>query len=279
MTSHIEDRLRRVIRYMHANPDADLSLDELADVAAMSRFHWHRVFKAMTGETCAQAARRIRLFRAGHMLVRSKAPISDIAKAVGYDNTQSFERAFRDANGVTPFAFRAAGGSARAPLPLKSGETKMYSVTIRDQEPQRLASLPHKGAYTEVGQAFEELGAIFSARNLWPQARGMAGVFYDDPDTVPVAELRSAAGVIVGPDLEMPEGVTELVLPGGPHAVLMFEGPYSGLPEAYGYLYGPWLSGSGRELADAPSFEIYLNSPMDTAPADLRTEICLPLKG
>lgn len=55
-----EDRLMRVLRYIHDNPTADLSLDRLADVAALSRFHWHRVFHAMTGETCAQAVRRVR---------------------------------------------------------------------------------------------------------------------------------------------------------------------------------------------------------------------------
>nr|MCU0854535.1 AraC family transcriptional regulator [Paracoccaceae bacterium] len=48
-----EDRLLRVLDHIAENPAGDLSLDALADVAAMSRFHWHRVFHAMTGETAA----------------------------------------------------------------------------------------------------------------------------------------------------------------------------------------------------------------------------------
>jgi hypothetical protein len=42
-----------------------------------------------------------------------------------------------------------------------------------------------------------------------------------------------------------------------------------------------WPSGpgSGEESADSPAFEVYPNSPMDTPPEDLLTEICLPLKG
>ncbi|WP_141715442.1 GyrI-like domain-containing protein, partial [Burkholderia ubonensis] len=47
---------------------------------------------------------------------------------------------------------------------------------------------------------------------------------------------------------------------------------------AYQWLYGDWLRHSGREAADAPPFELYLNTPMDAAPADLRTEIHLPLR-
>ena len=49
-----ENRMIRVLDHIHDNPAGDLSLDALADVAAMSRFHWHRVFRAITGETAAQ---------------------------------------------------------------------------------------------------------------------------------------------------------------------------------------------------------------------------------
>lgn len=59
-----EARLLRVLDHIYRNPEGDLSLDALADVVAMSRFHWHRVYQAMTGETCAEAVRRIRMHRA-----------------------------------------------------------------------------------------------------------------------------------------------------------------------------------------------------------------------
>ena len=75
MAASYEDRMLRVVAYIHDNPAGDLSLDALADVAAMSRFHWHRVFHAMTGETCAQAVRRVRLHRASVMLVQGAQPM------------------------------------------------------------------------------------------------------------------------------------------------------------------------------------------------------------
>ena len=64
MANSYEKRLNRVIDHIHDNPAGDLSLDNLADVAALSRFHFHRVFAAMTGETAAQTVRRMRLHRA-----------------------------------------------------------------------------------------------------------------------------------------------------------------------------------------------------------------------
>ncbi|WP_209016328.1 AraC family transcriptional regulator [Roseibium sp. RKSG952] len=69
MATSYEDRVLGVLTYIHDHPDVDLSLDVLADVAAMSRFHWHRVVRAIPGETFAQAVLRVRLHRAATRLV------------------------------------------------------------------------------------------------------------------------------------------------------------------------------------------------------------------
>lgn len=62
------NRILRVLDHIYANAGDDLSLDNLADVAALSRFHFHRMFHAVTGETVAGAVRRIRMNRAAHLL-------------------------------------------------------------------------------------------------------------------------------------------------------------------------------------------------------------------
>ncbi|MGH1415636.1 MAG: AraC family transcriptional regulator [Pelagimonas sp.] len=277
MANTYEDRMRRVIQHIFDNPAGDLSLDALADVAAMSRFHWHRVYHAMTGETCAQAVRRVRAHRAACWLVQSDWPIEVIATKAGYDNTQSFARLFRKRFGMTPAAFRAAGRAGHPDFELRKGPRHMFPVEIKELPERRLAALRHTGAYPESGRAYEQVAAVFSANNLWPQARGMVGVYYDDPESTPEADLTADCGVEVAEAFEMPEALSDVRLTGGSYAVLMFKGPYSGLKSAYDYLYGPWLAETGKDPADAPSYERYLNSPTDTAPADLVTEICMPL--
>jgi len=92
MSAEYEARILRVLSYMHDNPAGDLSLDRLADVAAMSRFHWRRVFRAITGETCAQAVRRMRLHRAAGWLVQTDRVLPVIAADAGYPNPGSFSR-------------------------------------------------------------------------------------------------------------------------------------------------------------------------------------------
>jgi AraC family transcriptional regulator len=272
-----EDRLRRVAQYIFDHPDGDLSLDALADVAAMSRFHWHRVFHAMTGETCAQAVRRIRAHRAACWLVQTDWPIETVAAKAGYDNVQSFARLFRSQYGMTPRAFRQKGAEGPPSFIMRKGDKTMAQFETRSRPETRLAALPHQGAYAQIGSAFQQVAAVFTARGLWAHAGGMIGVYYDSPVDTPEEDLRSHAGVIVDESFEMLPVLTEVRLAARPHAVLTYQGPYSGLAAAWDDLYCNRLPELGVVPADAPPFEVYLNDPTNTAPADLLTEICVPL--
>lgn len=248
-----EVRLRRVLRYIHDNPDGNLSLD-------------------------AQAVRRMRMYRASIWLVQTGDPIEHIAARCGYGNVQIFSRGFRKIFGMSPGAFRARGVPNEADWLVKQGDILMQNVEIKQVRSRRLAGKLHKGSYPEISKTYEDLSAIFGARGFFVQVHGMVAVYYDDPSNTPEADLRSHAAFEVGPEFGMPEDLDEVVLNGGACAVLTHKGPYAGLPGAYDCLYGPWLEQSGRELADAASYEVYLNSPMDTAPEALLTEIHVPLK-
>lgn len=277
-----EDRLMRVLTYIHDNLDGDLSLDRLADEAAMSRFHWHRVYRAMTGETCAQAVRRIRLHRAASALIKTDLSVDRISQTFGYPNSKSFARAFSETFGQTPRSFRASRHlSHPAGWPGPNPENRnftMYDIDITDQPAQLIVALPHLGAYEAISRSFDQLSGLFTARGLWPHSRGMISVSCDNPDIVPEAQLRSFAGVRIDAPLTVEPPLITMDLAGGKYAVLHHTGPYAGLKAAYDQLYGQWLPQSGHEPADAWPYELYLNTPFDTAPEDLRTDICLPLK-
>lgn len=278
MANDTERRLLRVLDHVHDNLDGDLSLDRLAEVAALSRFHFHRVFTATTGETLAGFIRRVRLHRAANLLLSDNAPLARIAATCGYPNPRSFSRSFREAFGQTPSAFRAQG-LPLPPLRLNSkGDYDMYEVTIRDEPARRLAVIPHHGDYMKIGAAFEKAGSTALARGLGPHLGAMLGVYISDPSNTPEPELRSAAGFEIDETAEIAPPLEELRLAGGRHAVLTCKGPYAGLRGAYDYLFGDWLARSGETPREAPPFELYVNSPMDTAPDDLITLIGLPLR-
>ena len=104
------------------------------------------------------------------------------------------------------------------------------------------------------------------------------GISHDDPDVTPADKIRYDACISVDESFQ-PEGEVGVQgIEGGEYAVVTHRGPYEKLSETYAWICGKWLPGSGRELRPTPGFELYRNSPQDTAPEDLVTDIHLPLE-
>lgn len=273
-----EARLNRVLDHIYDHLDEPLDIDRLAGIACLSPYHWHRIYQAMYGETVAVTVRRLRLHRAAGYLANGAMPIAEIAERSGYGSLQSFSRTFSAVYGMPPAQYRKEGTHRRF-RPAQSGDNQMTmrEVVIRDVPEMNVISVDHVGPYMQIGKAFDSLIGWLAGRNLLSAQMRMVGIYYDDPGIVPEAELRSKAGVVLPHDVDVAAPVSITTMRGGQYAVLRHQGPYSDMRAAYEWLYGTWLVQSGREAADAPVFEEYLNNPKETAPADLLTEICLPL--
>ena len=77
--------------------DKVLSLENLAGIANFSKFHFHRIFKAVVGENLNQFITRVRLERAAFLLIHNpKNSITEIAYYCGFSSPATFSRAFRD---------------------------------------------------------------------------------------------------------------------------------------------------------------------------------------
>ena len=100
--------LRPVIDYMHENFASDVTLDQLAAVAHLSKYHLVRTFKASTGLPPHAYLRHIRLTRAATMLRATDTRINAVAAACGYRNASRFAAAFRRRYGASPASYRAA---------------------------------------------------------------------------------------------------------------------------------------------------------------------------
>ena len=125
------------------------------------------------------------------------------------------------------------------------------------------------------------MGRLFTAlaaQKILAPDQAMRALFFDDPDLVPVGALRSRACSPVAEASPLALPLEETVLRGGLYARLRYRGPYADMKGAYRWLLGIWLPQSGYEPDDDPIFEAYLNNPQHVAPADLMTDIHLPLK-
>ncbi|MEO0384115.1 MAG: AraC family transcriptional regulator [Pseudomonadota bacterium] len=280
-----EARIERVIAYIHEHMDEPLDLDHLADVACLSRFHWHRIYRAVSGETVSQTLRRVRLARAGFDLSRTDTPLPEIARRSGYPNVRSFTRAFKSAYGVPPGEYRRVGGHNHFVNAIKDAKNAMntnvkldYPVEIKPLDRRVVAGIMHTGSYFEINKTFETLYGTLATRGATDAVKGMVGIYYDDPMAMPEAELRSCAGVFVDEDFNFSAPLQKQVLEAGPHATLLHKGPYSDLPAAYDWFYSVWLKDNGHAIRAQPPFEVYLNNPREVQPSELLTEISIPVE-
>jgi AraC family transcriptional regulator len=271
-----ETRLNRVTSYIYDHLDEDLDLMRLADVAVLSPYHWHRIYHAVRGETVVGTVKRLRMQRAAVDLAHTTMPLETVATRAGYGSVAAFTRAFGESYGMPPAQYREQGSHKEfSPGRLPSPNVQ-FEMDIRHVPSFRLATLDHRGDYMEIGKAFE--AGMLAARNLLTPDTKMFGVYQDDPALVAEADLRSKAGVTIPAGVVPPAPLAALDVRAGDYAILRHMGPYADMRSAYQWLFGTWLPQSGRDADDAPVLEEYLNNPQDTPPAQLRTDIYLPLK-
>ena len=250
----------------------------------------------MVGESVAGHVRRLRLERAAHRLRFTSKSIIDIALEAGYETHESFARAFRASFDESPSEFRAghlAAVHAAAATGIHysdSSALKDFQQVARRDPPLavrkhhlpavRVAFLRHVGPFDAVSDTWGNLMTWAGRAGLFSSMAGMLGVVHDDPDITEPAKLRYDAAIILRHAQFTPEGDIGIQQIGpGEYAVAKHRGPYEALSQTYARMCGEWLPDSGCELSSAPALEFYRNSPMDTAPEELLTDIYLPLAG
>ena len=151
-------------------------------------------------------------------------------------------------------------------------------VQLKQKPEVRLAAVRHTGPYHTIGEAFTRLDAGVRASGGPAPGAQLVGVFHDDPRSTPPDRLRSDAGISIAEGATLPKDTAEQRLPAGKYACAVHIGPYEKLGDAWKRLTGEWLPASGHRAAPGPTYEVYLNTPMDEPDArKLRTELCVPI--
>ena len=106
MPDAAEERIGRVLTYLHKHYRQQNGITELSRVAALSRSSLHRLFRQQTGMTTSDYVTQLRIGNACALLLNTEKPISLIADQVGYRNLANFNRQFKATKGQTPREFR-----------------------------------------------------------------------------------------------------------------------------------------------------------------------------
>ena len=279
-----EKRFGKVFDYIEQHLNEDLSVERLSRVANFSKFHFHRQFSQYAGISVIRYIQLMRLRRASYKLVfAEQARIIDIALEAGFENPESFSRAFKNAFGQTPTQFRKRPAwqpwreQYRPPIRERNETMK---VKIIDFPETRVAVLEHRGAPERVNDSIKQFIQWRKASGLSPvKTSDTFGIAYDDPDTVKPELFRfDICGSVTEDVPENPEGVRNKVIPAGRCAVARHHGSRDRLGESIYPLYRQWLPESGESLRDFPLFCHYRNLAPETPENELVTDIYLPLQ-
>lgn len=270
------ERIGRCLSFIQEHIRGELRLEDLAEAASFSKFHFHRVFTAIVGETPADYVKRLRLERAANFLAtRPSLSITEVAMECGFSSSSVFAREFGRAYGITPSRYRQVGRMPRAPggrgvSNLPSGDLAREKglgdeglvFTIERLGPYSLAQILHTGGYgPSIGASWNRLFAWAYARGFAEGALRTVGIAWDNPEITPPPKCRYSVCVEVSAGSEGSGEVTVLSLPRRSYLATRYRGHESGLASAYAHLYHDGLLSSGFEPDDAPTIEFHNAAP------------------
>lgn len=99
-------RINRVFEFIDKNLEQNLSLNMLSKIAFFSPFHFHRVFKFVTGETLNEYVTRLRIEKSALDLLHKNITLTHIAHKYGFGDNSSYSKAFKKYFGVSPTQFK-----------------------------------------------------------------------------------------------------------------------------------------------------------------------------
>jgi AraC family transcriptional regulator len=238
-----------------------LSLDEIAAIGGISRFHMVRAFAAATGLSVMRYVRARRLSEAARALADGAPDILSLALEADYGSHEAFTRAFRDRFGVTPEAVRASARFDNLPLqePIMMDSTALDNIPAPrfvTSTPLLIAGLGERYTW-ESGAAIPGQWQRFHqcVQNI-PGRIGLVayGVCCNGDDA---GNFDYIAGVEVSDFSDLPRAFSRVRIPEQKYAVFAHGDHISTIRRTINTIWNQWLPASGLKAADAPNFERY----------------------
>jgi AraC family transcriptional regulator len=267
-----EDYLRRIqlaLRHIEDHLHEEVSLQTISQTAFSSLSHFHRIFFFMTGMTLKEYIRQRRMSKAIEQLLATNKKIIDIAIESGYVTAESFSRAFKQAFGLPPLAFRHSKQEHELFEAIDISQPRFHHLTdIVKPELQFIlfrqtlvmgaittTTLANHQQTVDIPQFFAETmqNNLLQKIAFKKEPLALAGVYSDMTDD---EEFSYTIGFTVD-QITPTDNLTAHTLPSGKYARFRVNGPPSELEKAWRYIYGVWMPNSGETRSRGFDFEIY----------------------
>lgn len=285
-------RVNRAIDHVTRNLAEPLKLEEVAKVACFSPYHFHRIFRAVVGETLHDFVKRVRLERALYLVTHGDRPtLTEVALACGFGSSSDFSRSFRQHFGMSPRAFGIdqLRSERREQMMNALPDGHRLARLPEGQNPDgftaRLRQLPaRRVAYLRVFKPYGGDGAVKAAARLlaWAKERGLEGgqwlgYQWEDPEIVPLELCRYDVGLEIPETTVVDGGISETRFSPMKVAEIEIAGPIELEMRALDWLFTTWLPRSGFAPDHQPAFEAWLGEPFAHGASHFELRIQLPV--
>jgi len=272
---------QKALWYIESHLAGRLTLDEISEVAGVSRFHLVRAFAAATGFPVMRYVRARRLSEAARALSAGAPDILHVALDAEYGSHEAFTRAFREHFGITPEAVRARTCVDKLALqePFLMNSTAFETIAQPRFEIAKAMLvagvgeriIQHNGAgIPGLWQRFHQYVQNFPGRI----GKVAYGVCCNGDDA---GNFDYIAGVEVADFSDLPREFSRVRIGEQRYAVFAHGGHISTIRRTVNTIWNHWLPSSGFKAADAPSFERY-DEAFDPVTGDGGFEIWVPIK-
>jgi len=273
---------QKALWFIESHLADELTLDEIAGVAGISRFHMVRAFAAATGLSVMRYVRTRRLSEAARALAGGAPDILTLALDADYGSHEAFTRAFRDHFGVTPEAVRSSTCLDKLTL---------QEAIVMDSTP--IDNLQAPRFETSKLLLVAGLGERYNWESGGPAIPGQWQRFHQSVAHIPgrigkvaygvccngddAGNFDYIAGVEVSDFSDLPREFSRVRIPAQRYAVFTHSEHISTIRRTVGTIWNEWLPGSKLCVADAPNFERY-DEKFDPATGNGGLEIWVPVK-
>lgn len=303
---HIENeyksRINKALDYIDANIEKQFTLEELADVANFSKFHFHRIFYSIIRETPFQFILRVRLEKAATLIITNPyESITQIAFQCGFSDISVFSRNFKAYFKKSASQYRKEKSNlsqTESKTSQSENRASMYfcpdsntikwrtnmklnkSVEVKELPRMTVAYIRHIGPYKGDEKLFENLwNKLFT----WAGPRELIGgpdfrsliIYHDDPTVTGEDKLRTSVCITVPDNTKVDGEIGKMEVEGGKYVMARFVVTSEQFQQAWDWVFREWFPSSGYQPDDKPCFEMYPEEPKD---GKITVDICVPVK-
>ena len=279
-------RINDVLYFIHQDISQSLLAKNLANIAAYSEQHFHRVFCNVVGEPVHHYIRRARLeYAANQLMFDNQSSILEVANKAGFVSVSSFTRAFKSVFTVSPGQWRQVGKQkvdkpylldAEIAMNYKKSENRpLPQVTLLELPVRHVAYVRHQGYGRSIQMAWQNLQAWANAEQR--DFSQQFGLYHSNPAWVELDQCRYVACIQIDKPLLKRGVVNSLDIPAGLHAVFTLTGKYGELLPQLSKILEQWLPQSGFKMQSTPAFVHYKRNQFLTEDENFELDFCLPI--